>query len=182
MRMASDRGFSLLIGLLILVILALVGSTTVLLSMNEAGTADARVMRRQALTAAEAGVNHFMGLAQPATPNADGYFIGNAGTAVDAWQWLPEIKGPRGETLQPRYQVELAATQPAIADSALVEVRGQVLSGGTVAGRAVLYALVEARAGGGGGPTEQGQKSTGPLGGSSTIPIVSDISIDQGFQ
>src|SRR5690606_19976954 len=157
------RGFSLLIGLLILVVLALVGATTVMFSVGEEGTAGARVMRRQALSAAEAGVHHFMGLSQPATPNADDFYIGNDGTGVDAWQWLPEVTGHRGETLQPRYRVRRAdaALQPALADTTLVEIRGEVVSGGSTVASAVLHALVEARPGGGGGPTEQGQKSTG---------------------
>ena len=182
MRVMNDRGFSLLIGLVILVILAVVGGVTVSASLMEAGTAGARLTRRQALTAAEAGVHHFMGLAQPAVPNADGYFVGHAGSGVDAWHWLPEVKGARGETMQPRYQVQVTATQPGLANSILVEIRGEVVSGGSTVGRAVLHALVEATPGGGGGPTEQGQKSTGPLGGSSSIPIISDISIDEGFK
>jgi hypothetical protein len=177
MRRSDERGFSLLIGMLILVVLAIVGSTTVLVSMGEAGTAGARLMRRQALTAAEAGVHHFMGLNQPATPNADGYFIGNAGTGTDAWQWLPEVQGPRGEALQPRYQVLRDNLAAPIPDTVRVLIRGQVVSGGNVVGRADLHALIESRAGSGGGPTEQGQKSTGPLGGSSTTSIVSDISL-----
>ena len=178
MRSAKDRGFSLLVVLLVLVVLAIIGVTTVSFSITEAGTAGARVNRRQALSAAEAGVNHFMGLSQPATPNADGFFIGNAGTGVDAWQWLPTVKGPRGEVLQPRYQVVLAPTQPAVSNSRLVEVRGEVVIDGRTVSRALLNTLVETVPGGGGGPIEQGQKSTGPLGGSSTIPIVSNISLD----
>jgi type II secretory pathway pseudopilin PulG len=128
MRLAKDRGFSLLIVLVVLVVLAVIGVTTVTLGITEAGTAGARVNRRQALSAAEAGVNHFMGLTQPATPNADGFFIGNAGTGVDAWQWLPTVKGPRGETLQPRYQAVLAPTQPGIANSRLVDLNDLALT------------------------------------------------------
>ncbi|WP_373044943.1 hypothetical protein [Vulgatibacter sp.] len=173
----NERGFSLLIGMLILVVLAIVGATAVMSSIGEEGTATSRLMRRQALTAAEAGVHHFMGLQQPATPAANGFYIGNDGAGVDAWQWLPEVRGPRNEVLQPRYQVLRDPNQPAIADTTLVLIRGQVMSGGNVVGRANLHALVEASPGGGGGPTEQGQKSTGPLGGSSTIPVVSDISL-----
>lgn len=177
MRPNDERGFSLLIGLLILVVLAVVGSSAVMFSMGEAGTAGARLMRRQALTAAEAGVHHFMGLNQPAVPNADGYYIGNGGSGDDAWQWLPEVKGPRGEVLQPRYQVRRLDMTPPILDTTLVLIRGQVVSGDQVVATADLNAMVEARADGGGGPTEQGQRSTGPLGGSSTTPIVSDISL-----
>ncbi len=170
--MKQNRGFSLLATMLVMIVMAIVGVTTLALSNSEAGTAGARSMRRQALTAAEAGLNHFIGNA-PAVVVPDAWYVGNATEFLD----LPPIKDARGQELQPRYRVRTIAGAGPVADSVVAVAEGQVVQGTNVIGQATLSAIVISRAATGSGNTGQGQKSLGAWGTSSNMPARSDISL-----
>lgn len=145
MAVRNDRGFSLLVVLLVSVILAAVASTTVVIATSDAGTASARNMRAQALAAAEAGVAHFNRVAHPSLMG-DGYYLGGAGGADTDYLWLPEIPGRRGETLQARYRVRGTGAGP-LPKTGHAVVEGEVLAGGRVVGRAELAVLLKADTG-----------------------------------
>ena len=170
--MNHERGFSLLSVLAVLLLMAIVGITSLAMSNNEASVADARSARRQALTAAEAGLNHFIGNA-PAVVEPDAWYIGTATTFLD----MPAVKDSRGRTLQPRYRVRTVPGTGPVADSVVAVAEGEVVQDGSVIGRSTISAIVVARSASGSGAVGQGQKSLGAWGTSSNMPARSDISL-----
>lgn len=138
--MRNDRGFSLLLVLLVAVLLAVVGTSAVLLGTSEVGTAGARSTRAQALAAAEAGLAHFRRVAQPSMTEAR-YYMGKAGNDADSFYWLPDVPGRNGETFQSRYRVRGVGPGP-LPGTGLAIVEGEVLSGGQVVGRTELSVIV----------------------------------------
>ena len=141
--MRSDRGFTLVVVLLVAVVVAVIGSTAVVIGTQEAGTAAARNVRAQALSAAEAGLAHFEQLAQPGTIQAGAYYVGGAGSGDADYRWLPRIPGRSAEMLDARYRVRGLGPGP-LPGTGLALVEGEVLSGGAVVGRASLSVVVQA--------------------------------------
>jgi type II secretory pathway pseudopilin PulG len=173
--MSGERGFSMLLVLMVVMVLAVVGATTLAISTGEAGVANARTMQRQALAAADAGLNHLLGSA-PASLTLNTYYVGSAGTDPSNYVYLPETKNAAGQTVQARYRVRTGATAPG-SDSVYVFSEGEVLVGGQVTGRSLVSAIVVGKPGSGSNVAGQGQKSQGAWGTSSNLPPRTDISL-----
>jgi len=140
--MRAARGFTLVVVMLVAVVVAVVGSTAVLVGTHDAGTAAARNMRAQALAAAEAGLAHFQQVAHPGSIVAGTYYLGGAGDADADFRWLPRVPGRQGEMLDARYRVRGLGPGP-LPGTGLALVEGEVLSGGGVVGRATLGVAVQ---------------------------------------
>lgn len=165
MKLRSSRGFSLLTVLLVVVVLAVAATTAVMLSTQEAGTAQTFTIRKQALAAAEAGLAHFHNMAQPRKITDGDWLLGNAaGDPSNDWFWLPEVPGRGGEMLRSRYRIRGANPGNLPANAGRIRVEGQVLSGEQVLGVAELD-VVLATVGGGENPYS-GQEDGGADGGS----------------
>jgi len=152
--MKGERGFTLLVVLLVAIVLAVVGSSAVLIGTRETGTAGARSLRAQALAAAEAGLAHYQQIAHPSMTVAGEYYIGGAGTADADWRWLPQVPGRSGGTLEPRYRVRGVGPGPT-PETGLAVIEGQVVSGGRVIATAELSVIVKAEGGIGDAGTHQ---------------------------
>lgn len=145
MRWRDERGFSMLVVLLVAVILAAVGSSVVYVATSDAGTAGARNMRAQALAAAEAGLAHFNQVAHPSMMT-DTWYLGGGGDTDADFLWLPDVPGRNGGTLQARYRVRGVGPGP-LPKTGLAVIEGQVLSGGRIVGQAELGVLVQTQGG-----------------------------------
>lgn len=173
----GSRGFSLLTVLLILIVVAVIGTMSLNISTGQESISTSRTMQRQALAAAEAGLASFFGNA-PATVVPGTYYVGSIGSDPESFIYLPGTMGRDGAGLEARYKVYATAPGPAtVADSVRLIAEGQVLSGGKVVGRSTLEAIVSATAGAALGSTGQGQKSMGAWGTSSNMPARTDISL-----
>lgn len=165
----------MLLVLLVVVVLAVIGVTTLTISTTEAGVAGARAIQRQALAAADAGLNHFMG-SSPASLVPHTYYVGSAGTDPSHYVDLPATKDQAGATIQGRYRVRTADPVPGHG-GLYVFSEGEVLVDGHVAGRSVLSAIVTAIPGSGSNVAGQGQKAMSAWGTSSNLPSRTDISL-----
>jgi type II secretory pathway pseudopilin PulG len=173
--MRSERGFSMLLVLLVVVVLSVIGVTTLTISTTELGVAGARAMQRQALAAADAGLNHFLG-SSPASLVPNTYYVGASGTDPSHYVYLPPTKNQAGATVVGRYRVRTADPVPAHG-GIYVFSEGEVLVDGQVAGRSVLSAIVTAIPGSGSNVAGQGQKAMSAWGTSSNMPTRTDISL-----
>ena len=178
MAVSGERGFSLLVVLLVAVVLAAAGSSAVYVATSDVGTAGARNMRAQALAAAEAGLAHFHQVAHPSLMG-NAWYLGGGGDTDADFLWLPDVPGRSGETLQARYRVRGvgAGPQPHTRPGG---VGGQVLSGGQVVGRAELSVLVQTQ----GGSSEAGifQEDYSETGGAADDGYADDIGLQgEGF-
>ncbi|AKU90304.1 PilX N-terminal domain-containing pilus assembly protein [Vulgatibacter incomptus] len=172
----SPRGFSLLTVLLVLVVLAIVGTMSLTLSTGQVSVATSRTIQRQALAAAEAGLSHFFGNA-PTQVQADRYYVGSESNYVYLRNTPSETMGEDGKPLQARYRVRSTADVLPVADSVLLVSEGEVLANGRVVGRSRVEAIVTASDGTGLGTVGQGQKSLGAWGTSSNLSARTDISL-----
>ncbi len=173
--MRRERGFSMLLVLLVLIVLAIVGITALTIGNSEAGVAEARAVQRQALAAADAGLNHFLGSSPPSiTPNT--YYVGAAGSDPTHFVYLRETRNSVGQTMQSRYRVRTTNTAP-LPNSLYVLSEGEVLVGDHVVGRSLLTAIISATPGAGSNVAGQGQKAIGAWGTSSNLPARTDISL-----
>ena len=145
MHVRNERGFSLLVVLVVAVILTAVGASVVYLATSDAGTAGARNMRAQALAAAEAGLAHFTQVAPPSLMT-ETWYLGGGGDSDTDFLWLPDVPGRHGETLQARYRVRGVGPGP-LPKTGLAVVEGQVQAGGRVVGRAEVAVLVQTHGG-----------------------------------
>ncbi len=178
-RTRNDRGFSLLVVLLVAVVLAVVGSSAVLVATRDAGTAGARAMRVQALAAAEAGLAHFQQMASPSLIEDGTYYVGrDTGDANTDYRWLPQVPGRNGEMLDARYRVRGGGPGP-LPKTGLAIVEGEVLSGGRVVGRAELSVLVKAAVLGGSAGRNQEDHSEAGGNADGVIPTTA-ISLEGG--
>jgi hypothetical protein len=125
-----------LLVMLVIIAVAIAGTSAVAISNGEAGTAGARSMRANALAAAEAGLAHFNRTATP-TRMDDGWYLGGD----DEWFWLPSTKSATGETMEARYRVRGEGPGP-IPSTGLAIVEGQVLAGGNVVGRTEIAVIL----------------------------------------
>lgn len=165
MNSKPARGFSLLTVLLVVVVLAVGATTAVMLSTQEAGTAQTFTIRKQALAAAEAGLAHFHNRAQPRKIADGDWLLGNAsGDSATDWFWLPDVPARSGETLRSRYRIRGANPGNLPPNAGRIRVEGQVLSGDQVIGTAELD-VVLATVGGRENPYS-GQEDGGADGGS----------------
>lgn len=171
----GSRGFSLLTVLLILIVVAVMGTMSLNLSTGQESISASRTTQRQALAAAEAGLGHFFGTA-PAMVEPNMYYVGSAGSDATSFVYLPDTMGRDGASLEARYRVYSTAAGP-VADSVRLISEGQVVSGNKVVGRSIVEAIVSATAGTATGSYGQGQKSMGPWGTSSNMPARTDISL-----
>lgn len=170
--MKEPRGFSLFLVMLVLIGMAVLGLTTLAIGTTEAGTADARAVQRQALAAADAGLNHFLGSA-PAKITENEVVVGTDDTFVP----LIAAKNSRGQTVQSRYRVRTRGAAP-VANGFHVESEGEVLVEGKVVGRSLIRAIVSATAGGGAKIAGSGQKSANEWGTSTNQGGRTDISLE----
>lgn len=173
--MRRERGFSLLMVLLVLIALSVVGVATLTLSQTESSVAGARSYRRQALAAAEAGFNHFIGTS-PANLAANTYYLGHVGTGPTAFVPLLATVNDEGKTVQAQYRVRTTDAGPS-AGSFLVVSEGEVTIDGHVVGRAMVSGIVFSASASGANAVAQGQKSLGAWGTSSNLPARTDISL-----
>lgn len=166
MNAPNERGFSLLIVLLVLVMLGMAGASAVAISNAEVGTAGARSLRVQALNAAEAGLAQFQRTAAPSRMD-EGWYLGGD----DDYFLLPATTGPSGEVVQGRYRVrgEGAGALP-MTGRALVE--GEVLVDGRVASRAEVAVILLADGSLGDAGTHQ--EDINQTGGSADLPGAAD--------
>lgn len=173
--MRDERGFSLLVVLLVSVVLAAVGSSVVYVATSDVGTAGARNMRAQALAAAEAGLAHFQRVAHPSLMG-DAWYLGGGADGVD-YYWLPDVPGRHGEMLQARYRVRGVGPGP-LPKTGVAVVEGEVLSGGHVVGRAEVMVLVQSQ----GGASEAGifQEDYSETGAAADDGYVDDIGLEGG--
>lgn len=169
------RGFSLLTVLLVVVVLTIAASYAYRVSAGEESVAVSRTHQRQALAAAEAGLNHFFGEA-PATVQPNTWYVGSDGSDDSHFVYLADTTASNGQTIRSRYRVHSTSTGP-VDGSVYVIAAGEVLSGGAVIGRSEVMAIAVATDSGAVGPAGQGQKSLGAWGTNSNLPVRSDISL-----
>lgn len=157
--MRPDRGFSLLLVLLTLVAIAVLGTTTMVLSSSDAGAAGARANRAVALAAAEAGLAAYHGNFSPsvdcALPAGTVLLQGDAPSV--------ETDGQPGADLLPSFTVTVGSIQTA-AERCNVLSRGQVRdAAGQVIGEALLNGAmrIETKESGYGGQKDSGPRATG---------------------
>ncbi len=155
----TDRGFSLLIVLLALVVIGLLSITAVVLATSDAGAAGARANRAAALAAAEAGLAAYTGNFSPSVDCAL-----PAGTVlVQGDAPAIETNGEPGADLRPSFTVTVGAIQTS-AESCNVLSRGVIAdASGHILGEALLNGTVriEARETGYGGQKDSGPRATG---------------------
>lgn len=168
--MGNSRGFSMIVVLLAMMLLAAAGAGAVAVSTSEGGTVDARASYTQALTAADAGLQHFIAVAQPGNMPSDVDLVGSRVGDADAnFVWLPglDTDGDGQADLESRYRIRSNQQDPTPVppnppgQPGWVTVEGQVLRRGVVLSVANLHAVVQqrcrpnqnAQAGGGAGGT-----------------------------
>jgi hypothetical protein len=170
--MATDRGFSMLLVIFALLAMSVAGLAAFRFGQTELGVAQSRAFQRQALTAAEAGLAHFLGNA-PASIQTNVYYLGGKNSHV----YLPDTRGPSGETVRSRYRVRTEPQAGPVPHSAVVLSEGEVLVDGHVVGRSLVSAVVTATPASGSRLVGQGQRSLGAWGTSSNLPARSDIGL-----
>lgn len=158
-RIHDDRGFSLLLVLLSLVVIALLGTTAVVIATSDAGAAGARANRAAALAAAEAGLQAYLGSFSPSVDCAH-----PAGTVLlEGDAPALETDGKEGADLVPSFTVSVGPVQTH-AQSCNVLARGVIAdASGHVMGEALLNGTVrvETRETGYGGQKDSGPRATG---------------------
>ena len=173
--MRTERGFSLLMVLLVLIAMSVVGVAALTMSSTESSVAGARSHRRHALAAAEAGFNHFVGTS-PANLAAATYYLGHIGSGPPAFVPLLATVDDNGKTVQAQYRVRTTDAGPS-AGSFVIVSEGEVTIDGQVVGRAMVSGIVFSASASGGSAVGQGQKSLGAWGTSSNLPARTDISL-----
>jgi Tfp pilus assembly protein PilX len=155
----TDRGFSLLLVLLSLVVIALLGTTAVVIATSDAGAAGARANRAAALAAAEAGLAAYLANFSPsvdcAQPAGTVLLSGNAPAL--------ETNGETGADLVPSFTVTVGPVQTH-SQSCNVLSRGILAdASGNVMGEALLTGTgrIETRETGYGGQKDSGPRATG---------------------
>lgn len=157
--MRPARGFSLLLVLLTLVAIAVLGTTTMVLSSSDAGAAGARANRAAALAAAEVGLTAYTGNFSPSVDCAQP--VGTVLLQGDAPAL--ETDGQPGDDLLPRFTITVGQIQTA-AESCNVLALGEVRdASGHVLGEALLNGTVriETKESGYGGQKDSGPRATG---------------------
>ena len=154
-----DRGFSLLIVLLAVGVIAVLRTTAVVLAAADAGAAGARATRAAALAAAEAGLAVYTGNFSPSVDCAL-----PAGTVlVQGDAPAIETNGEEGADLLPSFTVTVGSVQTS-AESCNVLSRGILAdASGHVIGEALLNGTVriESKESGYGGQKDSGPRATG---------------------
>lgn len=157
--MRPARGFSLLLVLLTLVVIAVLGTTAVVLASSDAGAAAGRSNRALALAAAEAGLAAYSGNFSPSVDCAQ-----PAGTSLLAGNGPGiETDGQAGDDLLPSFTVTVGSVQTG-AQTCNVLARGIVRdAAGNRLGEALLNGTVriESMVGGYGGQKDSGPRATG---------------------
>lgn len=132
MRLSSGHGFSLLIVLFVLIIMAVIGVTAATIGTIDAGTANARSVRAQALLAAETGLAMLTASGDVATIEA--LIASKNGTVTR----LPDLDldGDGTKDHRPAFLVLQGATGEFVVEGQLRDAGDRVIGRARLSGRA----------------------------------------------